>query len=461
MIYEALTEGGISEENISTGKSILEERSFDWGTDPDEGTPPDVVVWPETTDDVVTILKIASEKGVPVTPYAAGTSLEGNPIPSKGGICLDTTKMDSIIEIRPDDFQIDLQPGVFGSTLEEEIRSHGLFFPPLPSSGKISTIGGMIANDASGMQTVKYGEIHDWVLRIEAVLADGTIIETGSKAIKSSSGYNLMDLLVGSEGTLAVITEITLELAGIPEQIHGGRVIFEDRTAASAAVSDVIQSGVDVAKIELIDSLSAEITNAHLDTDLPNAPMMFVEFHANHSIEKEIDFFRSIVSEYEATDIGISESDDGMRQLWEVREEMAEALEPYDPNLTPLTPGDVTVPMSEFADLMKHISTLEEEHDVLIPCFGHAGDGNIHYTVLYDSDDPGAYEHGKEIYNDIVAYALERGGTATGEHGIGLGKREFMREEHSDGAVELMRAIKKTFDPDEILNPGKVFPEDD
>lgn len=460
MIYDTLTQAGISEENISTGESVLRERSFDWGTAPEQGTLPDVVVWPETTADVATILTVASEQGIPVTPYAAGTSLEGNPIPAQGGICLDTTRMDSIIDIRPDDFQIDLQPGVFGSALEEAIESSGLFFPPLPSSGKISTIGGMIANDASGMQTVKYGEIHDWVLRLEAVLADGTVIETGSKAVKSSSGYNLMDLLVGSEGTLAVITEITLELAGIPEQIHGGRVIFNDRAAASAAVSDVIQSEVDVAKIELIDALSAKITNAHLDPGLPNAPMMFVEFHANHSIEKEIEFFCSIVSEYGATDIEISESDEGMRQLWEVREEMAEALEPYDPDLTPLTPGDVTVPMSEFADLMKHISTLEKEHDLLIPCFGHAGDGNIHYTVLVDADDPDAYDHGKEVYNEIVAYALERGGTATGEHGIGIGKREFLREEHSEGAVELMRNLKQTFDPDGILNPGKVFPDD-
>lgn len=459
MIYDALREAGIAEKNVSTGESVLNERSFDWGTDPDQGTTPDVVVWPETTDDVVTILKTASERGVPVTPYAAGTSLEGNPVPSQGGICLDTTRMDSIIEVRPDDFQIDLQPGVFGSALEEAVREDGLFFPPLPSSGKISTIGGMIANDASGMQTVKYGEIHDWVLRLEAVLADGTVVETGSRAIKSSSGYNLMDLLVGSEGTLAVVTEVTLELSGIPEQIHGGRVIFEDREAASAAVSDVIQSGVDVAKIELIDALSAEITNAYLDTDLPNAPMMFVEFHANHSVETEIEFFRSIVSEYGATDIEISETDEGMRRLWEVREEMAEALEPYDPDLTPLTPGDVTVPMSEFAGLMEHISALEAERDALIPCFGHAGDGNIHYTVMVDADDDEAYDRGKEIYDEIVAYALERGGTATGEHGIGVGKREFLVEEHNEGTVEAMRKVKTALDPDGILNPGKVLYE--
>lgn len=461
MVSAELKAAGLRDDKLSTGTSITEERSFDWGTDPEQGTVPDVVVWPESTEDVVTVMETASEHGIPVTPYAAGTSLEGNPVPAQGGICLDVTRMDSIVSVRPDDFQIDVQPGVFGSTIDEAANDHGLFFPPLPSSGKISTIGGMVANDASGMQTVKYGEIHDWVLRIEAVLADGTVVKTGSKAAKTSSGYNLIDLLVGSEGTLGVITEITLELAGIPEQIHGGRVIFQDRSAASAAVSDVIQSGVDVAKIELIDSLSAEITNAYLDADFPNAPMMFVEFHANHNIEDEIDFFRSIVSEHGAVEIEISESDEGMRELWEIREEMAEALEPYDPDLTPLTPGDVTVPMSEFTDLMAHISTLEEEYDLLIPCFGHAGDGNIHYTVMVDSDDPGAYERGKEVYNEIVRYAIRQGGTATGEHGVGVGKRDLLLEEYNEGTVDLMRRVKDAFDPERILNPDKVFPEKD
>jgi D-lactate dehydrogenase (cytochrome) len=460
MVSAKLRAAGLNDEKLSTGVSILEERSFDWGTDPEQGTVPDVVVWPESTADVVTIMETASEHGIPVTPYAAGTSLEGNPVPAEGGICLDVSRMDSIVDVRPDDFQIDVQPGVFGSAVDEAVNDHGLFFPPLPSSGKISTIGGMVANDASGMQTVKYGEIHDWVLRIKAVLADGTVVETGSRAAKTSSGYNLMDLLVGSEGTLGVMTEITLELAGIPKQIHGGRVIFQDRTAASAAVSDVIQSGVDVAKIELIDALSAEITNAYLDADFPDAPMMFVEFHAEHNIESEIEFFRSIVSEHGAVEIEISESEEGMAELWEIREEMAEALEPYDPDLTPLTPGDVTVPMSQFADLMAHIGTLEDEHDLLIPCFGHAGDGNIHYTVMVDSDDPEAYERGKAVYNEIVRYAIEQGGTATGEHGIGVGKRELLSEEHTEGTVDLMQRVKHAFDPDDILNPGKMFPEE-
>ena len=459
MVYDALVEAGLDPDQLSTGRSTREERSFDWGTDPEDGVTPDLVVWPESTADVVAVMRTASDLGVPVTPYAAGTSLEGNPIPSRGGISLDVSHMDEIIDVRPDDLQIDVQPGVIGSAVNEAVAGDGLFFPPLPSSGKISTVGGMIANDASGMQTVRYGEIHDWVLRLEAVLPSGEVIETGGKAAKTSSGYNLMDLLVGSEGTLAVITEGTLELSGIPEQIPGGRVIFEDRAEASAAVSDVIQSGVDVAKIELIDALSAEITNAHLETDLPDAPMMFVEFHADHHVEAEVEFFEAIVADHGATDVEIAETDAEMTDLWEVREEMAEALAPYDPDLTPLTPGDVTVPISAFADLMDHIANLEAEHDLLIPCFGHAGDGNIHYTVMVDSDDEAAYEHGKEVYRDIVEYAIEAGGTSTGEHGIGLGKREFLESEYTPATVDLMARVKRAFDPDGILNPGKVLPD--
>jgi len=459
MDYDLLEDAGLRTEQLSTGASVRQERSFDWGSDPEKGTEPDVVVWPESTEDVAAVMRVASEHGIPVTPYAAGTSLEGNPVPTNGGICLDVSAMDQIVEIRPDDFQVDLQPGVFGSVINDAVGAHGLFFPPLPSSGKISTIGGMIANDASGMQTVKYGEIHDWVLRIEAVLPDGEIVKTGSRAAKTSSGYNLLDLLVGSEGTLAVITEVTLELAGIPEQIHGGRVIFSDRAAASAAVADVVQSGVDVAKLELIDSLSAEITNAYLGTDLPDSPMMFVEFHADHDVETEVAFFESIVSEQGATEIELSESDAEMRALWEVREEMAEALEPYDPALTPLTPGDVTVPISDFTDLMDHIAELEDEHGLPIPCFGHAGDGNIHYTVMVDADDPDAYEHGKQVYREVVEYAIERGGTATGEHGIGFGKQEFLEREYNEATVALMGRVKEAFDPDGILNPGKILPE--
>ncbi|SEH50153.1 D-lactate dehydrogenase (cytochrome) [Halopenitus malekzadehii] len=457
MDIEFLDDTSLSESQIATSDQSLEDHSSDWGTMPGEEHPPDVVVWPESTEDVSSVLAAANDRGIPVTPYAAGTSLEGHAVPVEGGISMNMTRMDDVLDVRPDDFQIDVQPGILGSVVDETVAEHGLFFPPLPSSGKISTIGGMIANDASGMQTVKYGEIHDWVLRLEAVLADGTVIETGSRASKTSAGYNLMDLLVGSEGTLAVVTEATLELAGIPEQIWGGRVVFPNRTEASAAIADAVRSGVDVAKIELIDELSAAMANRYLDADLPDVPMAFVEFHANHHVESEIEFFRSILAGYEVEDVQIAESGPEMERLWEVREEMASALKQYDPDLTMLTSGDVTVPISKYAELIDHISTLEAEHDLEIPCFGHAGDGNIHYTVMVRRDDPDHRALGERVDAEIVHHAIELGGTCTGEHGVGRGKTAYLPEEFNQATVDTMGRIKETMDPNGILNPGKLF----
>jgi len=455
----AFLEEILREDQLSDDETTQKEHSHDWGTKPEDGIAPAIVAWPESTEDISAILREASERGIPVTPFAAGTSLEGNPVPLEGGISLDVSRMDDVVEIRPEDFQITVQPGIIGSEVNDALQSHGLFFPPLPSSGKISTIGGMIANDASGMLAVKYGEIHDWVLHLEAVLADGTVINTGSRAAKTSAGYNVLDLLVGSEGTLAVVTEATLELSGRPEQIRGGRVIFTDRTEASEAVSDIVQSGTDVAKIELIDALSAEMTNEYLGTELPDLPMIFLEFHANHNIESEVEFCRTILDAYDTVEVDISESGEEMQSFWEVREEMANALEPYDPDLTPLTPGDVTVPISHFAGLLDYIASLEAEHDVLIPCFGHAGDGNIHYTVLVRTDDEEQRAHGERVSKKIVTHAIELGGTSTGEHGVGLGKQEYLAQEFGDGTVALMGYIKEAFDPKGILNPGKVLPK--
>ncbi|MFC6764695.1 FAD-binding oxidoreductase [Natrinema soli] len=457
MEFEFLSETSLSDKQISTGEERREKHSTDWGTPDTEAAMPDIVVWPESTEDVSTVLEGANERGIPVTPYAAGTSLEGHAVPVEGGISMNMTRMDAVLEIRPEDFQIDVQPGLLGSRITEAVRPYGLFFPPLPSSGNISTIGGMIANDASGMQTVKYGEVHDWVLRLEAVLADGTFIETGSKTVKTSAGYNVMDLLVGSEGTLAVVTEATLELVGIPEQIRGGRVIFENRTDASAAISDIVRSGVDVAKIELIDELSAMMVNRYLDVDLPNAPMAFVEFHENHDVETEIEFCRSILEEYPVHDIDIGKSGREMAELWEVRKEMASALKHYDPDLEMLTSGDVTVPISKYADLIDYISALEAEHDLEIPCFGHAGDGNIHYTVMVREGDADHRALGERVDEEIVEYAIDLYGTSTGEHGVGMGKQQYLPEEYTDGTIDVMRHLKDALDPNGILNPGKII----
>lgn len=435
------------------------ERSVDWGTDEEDGVYPDAVVWPENTEDVSNVLAEANERGIPVTPYAAGTSLEGNAVPIQGGISLDLTRMDDVYEIRPDALQIDVGPGIYGDEINDALKSYGLVLPSLPSSGKISTIGGMIANDASGMKTVKYGEVSDWLLEVEAVLPSGEVITVGSKASKTSSGYNLLDLLVGSEGTLAVITRLTLQLSGRPEQIWAGRATFADLNEAATAVFDAVRSEVDVAKIELIDSVSAEIANTSLNTELPNSPMIFLEFHANQNIEAEVEFCRTIFEAHNVDTFEIAERDEEMAQLWEARRELADAVEPFDPDLSSLTPGDVTVPIDSLPEIIRYIKELGEANDIMIPCFGHAGDGNIHYFVMVDPDDPAMVTKGKELSKRIVERAIEMGGTSTGEHGIGLGKKGYLVTEHGDTTVELMRSIKASFDPNGILNPGKVFPD--
>jgi D-lactate dehydrogenase (cytochrome) len=448
----------LDESQVSFGDSDRSEHAGDWGTPEPMQVTPDAVVWPESTEDVSAVLSAANEREIPVTPYAAGTSLEGNATPAFEGISMDLMRMNDVLEVRADDFQIDVQPGVMGSAVDDAVESDGLFFPPLPSSGDISTIGGMIANDASGMQTVKYGEIADWVLELEAVLADGSVVKAGSKAVKTSSGYNLKNLLIGSEGTLGVVTRATLELEGLPQQIRGGRAIFPTLDDAAEAVFDAVRSGVDVAKIELIDRESAKMANAYLDTGLPDAPMTFMEFHANHGVEEEIEFCRSIFESHDVEQFEMADEAE-MADLWEARRELAFALQTYDPDLQPIHPGDITVPISKYPEIIRYAKSKADEHDLLIPCFGHAGDGNVHYSVLVDMSDEEMVATGEEVYSDIVKKAIEMGGTATGEHGIGRGKREYLVREHGEDSVEAMRAVKRAFDPKDILNPGKMFPE--
>ncbi len=449
------------EGSVSFGISARENHSTDWTAEvTGTGVTPDAVVWPESTTDVSTILAAANERGVPVTPYAAGTSLEGNPVPLFEGISMDMIKLNDVLEIRPDDLQIDVEPGVMGTTVDETAAEYGLFFPPMPSSADLSTIGGMIVNDASGKKTVKYGEVADWVLELEVVLADGTVIETGSKAVKTSSGYNLKELIVGSEGTLGIVTRATLELAGRPEQIKGGRAVFESVDDAATAVFDSVRSGVDTAKIELVDPLAADMANRYLDTGLPDGPMLFFEFHANHGIDEEVEFFRTVLESHHVETFEVA-SDDRMDELWRARDELAFAIQEYEPELSMRHPGDVTVPISRYPEIIRYAKSLSEANDLLLPCFGHAGDGNLHYAALVDPDDESMVQLAEEIYGDIVKKALEYGGTATGEHGIGMGKRRFLKSEHGPAAVQLMLEIKDAFDPEGILNPGKIFPETD
>jgi D-lactate dehydrogenase (cytochrome) len=445
--------------DVALAGPALENHAADWGAEAiDAGNPPEAVVWPMTTESVAEVLAAATERGVPVTPYAAGTSLEGNAVPAHGGISMDLTRMDAVREVRADDFQIDVEPGMLGTDVDAAVASEGLFFPPLPSSGDISTVGGMLANDASGMQTVKYGEVADWVRELEVVLSDGSVCTFGSKAAKTSSGYNLKDVIVGSEGTLGVVTRATLSLAGRPAQIRGGRVLFDDLDDATAAVADAVRSGVDVAKIELVDPTSARMVNDFLGSGLPDVPMVFLEFHADHGIEQEIEFCRDVFAAHDVRRFEMAD-EEAMDDLWAARSQLAYAIQDYGSDLTAITPGDVTVPISRYPDIVALAKSLAREADLLVPCFGHGGDGNLHYSVLVDTDDPAMVERGRELYETLVHRAIEMGGTATGEHGIGQGKREYLVAEHGEDTVEAMRQVKRALDPTDTLNPGKIFPE--
>ncbi|MFB6270131.1 MAG: FAD-binding oxidoreductase [Halobacterium sp.] len=436
-----------------------DQRATDWGTDREHGSPPAAVVWPESTADVAAVIERANETGVPVTPYGAGTGIAGNAVPSAGGVSLDLTRMDAILDVRPEDFQIDVQPGVVGTEVDDVLASHGQFFPPLPTSGAMATVGGMVSTDASGRRTVKYGTVADWVRELEAVAGDGTVFTAGTKAVKSSSGYDLRDLVVGSEGTLAVVTRVTLETTGIPAQIRGARAVFETVEDAAAAIADARRSGVDVASMELVDQHCARIANDHLDTGLPDRPMVFLEFHRNHGVESELEFCESVFADHDPLRFDAVDADE-MDALWAVREELADAIVQHDPSLVSAHSGDVAVPPSDFPALVSYIHERADAAGLQAPTFGHAGDGNVHFDVLVDPDDPEMVARGDDVSHDVIERAIDLGGTCTAEHGIGNTKREFVRSEHGDGAVDLMGRVKDAFDPNGVLNPGKVLPED-
>jgi len=269
----------------------------------------------------------------------------------------------------------------------------------------------------------------------------------------------MRDIIVGSEGTLGIVTRATLRLKGIPQQIRGGRAVFSTLEDAASAVSDAVQSEVDVAKIELIDSIAAGMANDYLGTDLPDAPMVFLEFHANHNVDEEVSFAKSVFEQHGVKSFEIGEGDEA-EELWELRRELAVAIRSADPSLVPVHAGDIVVPISKYPEAVKRIKELAEEHGNPIPCFGHAGDGNVHYAVLVERDNEEAMKEGIEIYDEVVEFALSFGGTCTGEHGIGIGKQKFMLHEHSEAGVEAMRSVKESLDPNGTLNPGKIFKSD-
>jgi D-lactate dehydrogenase (cytochrome) len=416
--------------------------------------PPDAVVLPKSRDEVVKILRFANGRGVPVVPFGQGSSLEAHTIPLYGGISLDFASMEEIVEVHPEDFVARVQPGVTHGKLNASLKEHGLFFPVDP--GWDASIGGMAATNASGTNAVRYGAMRDQVLGLEVVLADGAVMRTGGMAMKSSAGYNLTGLFVGSEGTLGVFTEVTLRLYPIPEYVLAARVVFPDIERAGRAAVAMIRSGMQIGRVELVDARTVEAVNAYKGTSYAVEPTLFLEFNGSEiSVERDVGSARRI-SESEGSAAFEFEADEaGRERLWEARHEAGLAVRDLYPGKEPMT-TDVCVPISDLPEALRHARDTIESHGLDGAILGHVGDGNYHAVFPVDPDDERDLARAEKLNAEIVDYALARGGTSTGEHGIGSGKTRHLEKEHGD-SLPFMQKIKEIADPNGIMNPGKIF----
>ncbi len=415
---------------------------------------PDVVVHPLTTAEVSAVLAFADGQRVPVVPFGAGSSLEGHVIPVEGGISLDLTRMDGILEIAPENLTATVQPGVLRSALERAAAEHGLFFPVDP--GADATLGGMAATNAAGTTTVRYGKMRANILELEAVLPGGRVVRVGSRAPKTSAGYDLLGLLVGSEGTLAVITELTLRLHGIPEHAVVLRIAFPDVAAAARAAVTMVAAGAGVTRVELVDGWTIAAINGHEGTDFPPVTTLFVEASGSEgSVESDLELVRAAADAEGATDAVAERDPTARRRLWAARHSAALAAAAAAPGRRQRA-TDVCVPLSELAAVVALARAEVDRLGLVAGILGHAGDGNVHVALQVDPDDPQELAASDELVETLVVDALARGGTCTGEHGVGLGKIGALEREHGD-VLDLMRVVKAGFDPNGIMNPGKIL----
>jgi D-lactate dehydrogenase (cytochrome) len=451
-LYEDLLERIGDRERVTMNETILEQHSK--GIAYHVPRKPDVVVFPKTVAEVSAVLSYANERRIPVTPFGAGSSLEGHVIPVEGGITLNFTMMNEIIEIRPDDFLAIVEPGVTRMQLNQALKKHGLFFPVDP--GADATIGGMAATNASGTNSVKYGVMRDQVLGLEVVLADGTIIHTGGMAVKSSAGYDLTGLFVGSEGTLGAFTRIIVRLQGIPEATNAIKASFPTLEEAAQAAAAILKAGVSLGKMELVDEQTIDAVNQYKKTDYPVKPTLFIELSGSAaSIEDGTALVRELCAAENAVSFEVEDDSGARAKLWEARHHAAFAIQAAYPGKAMLS-TDVCVPISKLPSAIAETRKLVDEYGMTAAIFGHVGDGNYHTVLAFDPNDAEEMKRIEEVNARIVRYALSHGGTCTGEHGIGIGKRQFLYEEHRD-SVPFMKGIKQLFDPNGIMNPGKIF----
>jgi D-lactate dehydrogenase (cytochrome) len=440
-------------ENVHTGKIDCFSVSRDLSVH--EGFP-EAIVFARSTEEVVGVVRVAAEHKIPVTPRGAGTSVTGAALASKGGILLDLSRMNKIKELNKNDRYVIVEPGIVCNALNAQLEpTH--FFPPDPGSAPICTIGGMIANNASGVQTVKYGATKDYIHRLTIVLPQGQVIQTGCRARKSSSGYDLTRLFVGSEGTLGVVTEATLRLAGIPEHHLAITITFDELSKASEAVAVLIGSGLEPAALELLTPGLIRLMNREKQLVLPEVPSLFCEFHgvSKGILNEAVGVARELCETLGATGFQYAIEEAHRKELWRARHEAWETIHRAHPGKETII-VDAAVPISRYPEMIIYSQSLLDEKGAIGYVFGHAGDGNLHVVLVGDLKDKKEWGILEEINHHIVTQAIRLGGTCTGEHGVGIGKRQFMAAEHGE-SYQLMRRIKMLVDPDGLMNPGKIF----
>ncbi len=416
--------------------------------------PPDAVVFPQTTEDVQRVVGLCAAERVPVIAFGAGTSLEGQVNAPSGGVCIDFRGMNRLIAVHAEDLDCVIEPGITRKQLNAQLRDQGVFFPIDP--GADASLGGMAATRCSGTNAVRYGTMKDNVLALKVVLANGEVMSTARRAKKSSSGYDLTRLIVGSEGTLGIITELTLRLAGIPEAIASGVCPFPSVEAACNATIMTIQSGIAVARIELLDALQVRASNAYSKLTLPETPMLFVEFHGTEaSVAEQSRQFGAIAQEFGGGPFERAMQAEERSRLWQARHDAYWAQCGLRPGTYALA-TDVCVPISRLAECVTATQRDIAENKLVAPIVGHVGDGNFHVGLMVDLNDEDEVARVHAFLERLVERALAMDGTCTGEHGVGQGKMKYLEGEHGNPALEVMRAIKRALDPLDIMNPGKI-----
>jgi len=442
-------------DRLSTSDSVREHHSH--GESWHAPGLPDCVVFPTSTQDVAAIVKICADHQRPIIPFGMGSSLEGHVNAIHGGVSIDMTRMTRVLRLSPEDLDITVEAGLTRLKLDAHLKNTGLMFPIDP--GADATIGGMAATRASGTTAVRYGTMRDNVLGTTVVLADGRIIRTGGRARKSSSGYDLTRLMVGSEGTLGVITELTLRLYGRPEVVRAAVCPFASMEGAAKTVIQAIQLGIPVARIEIIDEVQLRVVNAYSKTNYPLEPTLFFEFHgiSEISVEDQIRAVEEIAREHGAKEFRWAASLEDRNTLWQARHNAYYAAVASRPGARAWT-TDICVPISHLAECILETQEDLTASGVEAPLVGHAGDGNFHLIIMLNPDDTAEFDAITGISERLVARALKFGGTCSGEHGVGIGKLKYLDAEHGD-ALDVMRSIKRALDPRNLMNPGKLIPE--